>query len=156
MEPKFDTKFHAHSLRTLASLETPDSGSGVRVKSSGLAMLRRGAGRGPSAALFKGTIIFFVVPSLRRVCFFAAPVCSLPGSSVRGISQEEYWSGVPFPSPGNLLTLRLNPCLPSLLHCCCCCSVAQSCPPLCNPTDCSTTGFLVFHHLREFAQTHAH
>ena len=24
---------------------------------------------------------------------------SLPGSSVHGISQEEYWSGLPFPSP---------------------------------------------------------
>ena len=28
--------------------------------------------------------------------------CSLPGSSVHGISQQEYWSGLPFPSPGNL------------------------------------------------------
>jgi len=25
---------------------------------------------------------------------------SLPGSSVHGILQEEYWSGLPFPSPG--------------------------------------------------------
>ena len=28
--------------------------------------------------------------------------CSLPGSSVHGISRQEYWSGLPFPSPGNL------------------------------------------------------
>ena len=28
--------------------------------------------------------------------------CSLPGSSVQGISQQEYWSGLPFPSPGDL------------------------------------------------------
>ena len=28
--------------------------------------------------------------------------CSLPGSSVHGISREEYWSGLPFPSPGDL------------------------------------------------------
>ena len=28
--------------------------------------------------------------------------CSLPGSSVQGISQKEYWSGLPFPSPGDL------------------------------------------------------
>ena len=27
---------------------------------------------------------------------------SLPGSSVHGISQEEYWSGLPFPSPVDL------------------------------------------------------
>ena len=28
--------------------------------------------------------------------------CSLPGSSVHGISQQEYWSGLPFPSPWDL------------------------------------------------------
>ena len=38
----------------------------------------------------------------------------------------------------------------------CCCSVAQSCLILCDPTDCSTPGFPVLHHLPEFAQTHVH
>jgi len=28
--------------------------------------------------------------------------CSAPGSSVHGISQAEDWSGLPFPSPGDL------------------------------------------------------
>ena len=28
--------------------------------------------------------------------------CSPPGSSVHGISRPEYWSGQPFPSPGDL------------------------------------------------------
>ena len=28
--------------------------------------------------------------------------CSLPGFSVHGIFQQEYWSGLPFPSPGDL------------------------------------------------------
>ena len=28
--------------------------------------------------------------------------CSLPGASVDGILQQEYWSGWPFPSPGDL------------------------------------------------------
>jgi len=36
---------------------------------------------------------------------------------------------------------------------CCCCSVAQSCPTLCNPMDCSTPGFPVLHQLQELAQT---
>ena len=36
---------------------------------------------------------------------------------------------------------------------CCCCSVTQSCPTLCDPTDCSTPGFPVLHHLLELAQT---
>ena len=38
----------------------------------------------------------------------------------------------------------------------CCCSVAQSCPTLCDPMDCSMPGFLVLHHLPEFGQTHVH
>ena len=42
-------------------------------------------------------------------------------------------------------------------YCCCCfCSVTQSYPSLCDPMDCSTPGFPVFHHLPELAQTHVH
>ena len=37
-----------------------------------------------------------------------------------------------------------------------CCSVAQMCPTLCDPMDCSTPGFPVLHHLSEFAQIHVH
>ena len=33
---------------------------------------------------------------------------------------------------------------PNLLPCYHCCSVAQSCPPLCDPMNCSTPGFLSF------------
>ena len=35
-------------------------------------------------------------------------------------------------------------------------SVTQSCPTLCNPMDCSTTGFPVLHQLLEPTQTHVH
>ena len=35
-------------------------------------------------------------------------------------------------------------------------SVAQSCPTLCDPMDCSTPGFLVHHQLLEATQTHVH
>ena len=35
-------------------------------------------------------------------------------------------------------------------------TVAQLCPTLCNPMDCSTPGFPVHHQLPEFAQTHVH
>ena len=35
-------------------------------------------------------------------------------------------------------------------------SVAQSCPTLCNPMDCSTPGFPVHHQLPEFTQIHVH
>ena len=37
-----------------------------------------------------------------------------------------------------------------------CFSVAQLCLTLCDPMDCSTPGFPVFHHLLELAQTHVH
>ena len=35
-------------------------------------------------------------------------------------------------------------------------SVAQSCPTLCDPMNCSTQGLPVHHHLPEFTQTHGH
>ena len=35
-------------------------------------------------------------------------------------------------------------------------SISQSCPTLCDPTDCSTPGLPVHHQLPELAQTHVH
>ena len=35
-------------------------------------------------------------------------------------------------------------------------SVAQLCPTLCDPMDCSTPGLSVLHHLLNFAQVHVH
>ena len=35
-------------------------------------------------------------------------------------------------------------------------SVAQSCPTLCDPIDCSTAGFPVHHQLPKLTQTHVH
>ena len=35
-------------------------------------------------------------------------------------------------------------------------SVAQSCPTLCDPMNCSTPGLPVHHQLLEFTQTHVH
>ena len=42
------------------------------------------------------------------------------------------------------------------LNSCCYCSVAKTCLILCNPMDCSMSGFPVLHSLPEFAQTHVH
>ena len=39
---------------------------------------------------------------------------------------------------------------------CFCCSVAQSCPTLCDPMNCSMPGFPVLHYLLELAQTPVH
>ena len=38
----------------------------------------------------------------------------------------------------------------------CYCSVAQLCPTLCHPMDCSMPSFLVLPYLLEFTQTHVH
>ena len=40
-------------------------------------------------------------------------VCSPPGSSVHGISQQEYWSGLPFRPPGDLPDAGKDPKLPA-------------------------------------------
>ena len=37
-----------------------------------------------------------------------------------------------------------------------CCPVAESCPSVCDPMDCSTPDFPVHHCLLEFAETHGH
>ena len=40
--------------------------------------------------------------------------CSPPGSSVMEFSRQEYWSGWPFPSPGDLPDLGIKPRSPTL------------------------------------------
>ena len=50
-----------------------------------------------------------------------------------------------------ILTFKVQHSKPS-----CSCSLAKPSLTLCNPIDCSTPGFPVFHHLLELAQTHVH
>ena len=40
--------------------------------------------------------------------------CSLPGSSVHRIIQARYWSGLPFPSPGDLPNPGIEPWSPTV------------------------------------------
>ena len=40
--------------------------------------------------------------------------CSPPGLSVHGISQQEYWSGLPCPPPGDLPNPGIEPSSPTL------------------------------------------
>ena len=40
--------------------------------------------------------------------------CNLSGSSVHGFSRQEYWSGLPFPSPGDLPDAGIEPGSPTL------------------------------------------
>ena len=53
--------------------------------------------------------------SLSRVRLFATPwtVAYQPSPSM-GFSRQEYWSGLPFPSPGDLLDPGVEPGSPSL------------------------------------------
>ena len=37
-----------------------------------------------------------------------------------------------------------------MLFCCCCCSLAKPGPTLCDPMDCSTSGYPVLHYLPNF------
>ena len=72
-----------------------------------------------------------------------------------GFSKQEYWSGLPLPSPGDLPDPNIEPVSPALaggfftieppgkpfiflvtLKV----SVAQSCPTVCDPMDCSLPG----------------
>ena len=91
-----------------------------------------------------------------------------------GFSRQESWSGLPCPPPRNLPDAGIEP--ESLTTAASACeaftlmppgkshwgpsvqfsSIAQSCPTLCNPMDCSTSGFPVRHQLLELAQTHVH
>ena len=69
--------------------------------------------------------------------------CSPPGSSVQGFSRQEYWSGLPFPLPGDLPDPGIEPWSPALAggffttEPCfnlVKVKVTQSCLTLCNPT----------------------
>ena len=73
-----------------------------------------------------------------------------------GFSEQEYWNGLPLPSPGDLPNLGLKPTFPALAGgfftaktpgkpICCFCSVGKLYPDHCDPMDCSTPGFPVLH-----------
>ena len=117
--------------------------------------------------------------------------CNPQGTSVCGLSRQEYWSGLPFPTPGHLPDPGIKPrylassalvgrffttmpcgelkntCVWIQVHACfvhtyvlyvrqSVSSVAQLCPTLCNPMNCSTPGLPVHHQLPESTQTHVH
>ena len=40
--------------------------------------------------------------------------CSPPGSASMGFPRQEYWNGLPFPSPGDLPNRGIEPASPAL------------------------------------------
>ena len=121
-----------------------------------------------------------------HIQFFATPwTHSVPGSSSMGFSRQNYWSGLPSPSPGDLPNPGIKPVSPAppafaggffttsatweahiyihryISHVIISLRKAivvqlLSHVWLCDPMDCSTPGFPVHHHLLELAQTHVH
>ena len=95
-----------------------------------------------------------------------------------GFSRQEYWSGLPFPSPRDLLDPRMDPHIlhwqadslslsylgspilnsQVLINSFKKIVVAQSLSHVwfCNPMECNTPSFPVLHCLPDFAQTHVH
>ena len=104
--------------------------------------------------------------------------CSPPGSPVHGILQARILEWVAMPSSRGFFDPRVKPTSPALagrFFCFCfcffttratwkgprtdstqCSSVAQSCPTLCDPMNCSTPSLPVHDQLLEFTQTHVH
>ena len=86
---------------------------------------------------------FVKVKSLSRVRLFATPwTVALQALLSMGFSRQEYWSGLLFPSPGDLPNPGIKPAPPTLegevlttelpeVE------VAQLCPTLCDPMNCS-------------------
>ena len=83
-------------------------------------------------------------------------------------SRQEYWSGLPFPSPGDLPNSGIESGSPELQADSLLSeppgkdlsvqfsSVTQLCPTLCDPMNCSMPGLPVHHQLPEFTQTNVH
>ena len=59
--------------------------------------------------IFHGEVIFHHIYILSRVWFCNSIDCSLPGSFILGFSRQEYWSRLPFPSPGDLPDPGIKP-----------------------------------------------
>ena len=83
-----------------------------------------------------------------------------------GFPRQEYWRGLLFPSPGDLLDCEMEPASPASPPSAGTfftteppvqfSSVAQACLTLCYPMNRSMPGLRVHHQLPEFTQTHVH
>ena len=106
--------------------------------------------------------------------------CSPPGSSIHGVLQARIleWIAIPFSRRssqprdwtwvscigGRFFTIWatrggcyiVGPCYLFTFYISQFSSVAQLCPTLCDPMDCSTPGLPVHHQLPEFTQAHVH
>ena len=111
------------------------------------------------------------VKSLSRVQLFVTPwTAAYQAPPSMGFSREEYWSGVPWPSPNNIQQCSLihggiysktpgGYLTPRIVQNSMYIVVVQllsHVQSLCSSMDCSMPSFPVHHHLPELAQTHVH
>ena len=88
---------------------------------------------------------------------FATPwTVALQAALPLRFSRQAYWSRLPFPFPGGLHDLEIEPTTLVSLSSVQFSSVAQSFLTLCDTMNHSTPGLPVHHHLLEFTQIHAH
>ena len=87
------------------------------------------------------------VKSLSRVRLFVTPwAVAYKAPLSMEFSRQEYWSGLPFPSPGDLPNSGIEPGSPTLqatrepLKAAAAAKSLQSCPTLCDPLDGSPPG----------------
>ena len=106
--------------------------------------------------------LWFWLRSLSKICVHAC-VCMcvcvcvcvlLPSSISSGESSGMTWEKADYPGLAFLISAVLKYIIPgtSVQFS----SVAQSCPTLCDPMNCSTPGLPVHHKLLEFTQTQVH
>ena len=63
-----------------------------------------------------GAILIVVVCALSRVQLFATPwTVAHEAPQFMGFSRQEYWNGLPFPSPGDLPDPGIEPTSPTLV-----------------------------------------
>ena len=68
----------------------------------------------PPQSIMNSVVVIYSISHVRLIC---DPVdCSPPDSFVHGILQEEYWSGLPCPSPGDLPDPGIEPTSLTSLH----------------------------------------
>ena len=65
--------------------------------------------------IYSISVQFSSVQSLSRLLLFATPwTVAYQASQSMGFSKQEYWSGVPLPSPGDLPDPEIEPGSPAL------------------------------------------
>ena len=98
------------------------------------------------------------VKSLSRVRLFATPWTAAHQASLSmGLSRQEYWSGLPFPPPGDLPNPQIEPTSPAALA-----LQADSLPseppakPSVTPTELETIGKIVLCENIQPGKSHSH